>query len=379
MTRWRVSAFTVLMVVLAVAAVPVTGQQARGTSINAAASASAGSWTPPRTPWGDPDLQGTWTTDSANGIPLQRPVELGTRAELNDEEFAQKLARDERTRTAAENAVGSFRGDGAWLTTSLRQTSLIVEPADGRLPPYAPGAELRTSPQGTYGEGPLDGPEDFTLYDRCLTLGVVGSMTPKIYGNGHRIVQGPGYVAIMNEMIHEARIIPLDGRPHVGNDIRLYMGDGRGRWEGDTLVVETTNLTDKTNAPGGRIRHTKEMTVIERFTRTADDMLRYEAVLDDPKTFTKPVKISIPLTSPPGYMVLPYDCHEGNLAVLQSLGGERAEDRAVEEDRKKGIIRPRKIIQGLTVPGGPLGSPGPVSGATAPPSTQGTTTPQPAR
>jgi hypothetical protein len=157
------------------------------------------------------------------------------------------------------------------------------------------------------------------------------------------------------------------------------MGDGRGRWEGHTLVVETTNLTDRTNAPGGRIRHTTEMKVVERFTRTANDRLQYEAVLDDPNTFASPVKISIPLTSPPGYIVLPYDCHEGNLALLQSLGGERAEDRAIEEDRKKGIIRPRKIIQGLTVPGGPLGSPGPVSGATAPPPAQGATSPQPAR
>jgi hypothetical protein len=366
----------VVLAAILIASVSMTGQQGPAASINKAAVAD---WSPPRTPWGDPDLQGTWTTDSANGTPLQRPVELGNRAELTDEEFAQKLARDERTRTAAENAVGSFRGDGAWLTQSLRQTSLIVEPANGRLPAYAPGAEARTSPQGTYGEGPLDGPEDFTLYDRCLTLGVVGSMTPKIYGNGHRIVQGPGYVSIMNEMIHEARIIPLDGRPHVGNSIRLYMGDGRGRWEGHTLVVETTNLTDRTNAPGGRIRHTTEMKVVERFTRTANDRLQYEAVLDDPRTFASPVKISIPLTSPPGYIVLPYDCHEGNLALLQSLGGERAEDRAIEEDRKKGIVRPRKIIQGLTVPGGPLGSPGPVSGATAPPPAQGATSPQPAR
>jgi hypothetical protein len=122
------------------------------------------------------------------------------------------------------------------------------------------------------------------------------------------------------------------------------------------------------------------MKIVERFTRTANDVLRYEAVMDDAKTFTKPVKISIPLTSPPGYFVLPYDCHEGNLALLQSLGGERAEDRAIEEDRTKGIVRPRKIIQGLTVPGGPLGSPGPVSGATETPSgPQRGTTPQPGR
>jgi hypothetical protein len=341
------------LALVALTVAPLAGQApAPGSK---AAATNGKSWTTPKTPWGDPDLQGTWTTDSAFGIPLQRPDQFAGRAELNDEEFAQKVERDTRTRKAAENAIGSFRGDGAWLTKSFRQTSLIVEPADGKLPPLTPEAERRRllAPRGTYGDGPFDGPEDFTMYDRCLTLGVVGSMTPKIYGNGHRIVQGPGYVAIMNEMIHEARVIPLDGRAHAGKHIQTYMGDGRGHWEGQTLVVETTNLNGRTNYSG------VEGKLVERITRVAPDELRYEVTIDDPGTYTRSVKIAIPLTSPPGYQVLPYECHEGNRALFQALSGARAEDRALEEDLKKGIIRARKPVQnGLTVGGARQGEPG---------------------
>ncbi len=314
----------------------------------------------PRTPWGDPDLQAIWSGDSAFGIPLQRPAALGTKAELTDAEFAQKLQRDERTRKNAENAVGSFRNDNSWLTRSFRQTSLIVDPPDGRTPPLVPGAEARRTPQGTYGNGPFDSPQDFTLYDRCITLGVIGSMTPKIYGNGYRIVQAPGYAVIMAEMIHEARVIPLDGRPHAGPGVRSYMGDSRGHWEGDTLVIETTNFNGKATVPGNPVLASTELKIIERITRVEADLLRYDATVIDPKTYTRPYTVSIPFTSPAGYQVLPYECHEGNLAILQGLGGERAEDRALEEDRKKGIIRPRRPIQGgLTVGGQPIPESGP--------------------
>jgi len=313
------------------------------------------SYAPPRTPWGDPDLQAIWSGDSAFGIPLQRPTALGTKGELTDAEFAEKVKRDQRTRTTAENAVGSFRNDNSWLTRSFRQTSLIVDPPDGRAPALVPGADTRRTPQGTYGNGPLNGPEDFTLYDRCITLGVVGSMTPKIYGNGYRIVQAPGYAVIMAEMIHEARVIPLDGRPHVGAGVRGYLGDSRGHWDGNTLVIETTNFNGKATVPGNPVLASTELKIIERITRLEPELLRYEATVIDPKTYTKPFTISIPFTSPAGYQVLPYDCHEGNLAVLQGLGGERAEDRALEEDRKKGIVRPRRPIQGaLTVGGQPI-------------------------
>jgi hypothetical protein len=223
-----------------------------------------------------------------------------------------------------------------------------------------PGAEQRRTPQGTYGNGPLDSAADFTLYDRCVTLGVVGSMTPKIYGNGYRIVQAPGYAVIMAEMIHEARVIPLDGRPHVGGGVRGYMGDSRGHWEGNTLVIETANFNGKATTPGNNVLASTELTIVERITRVEPDLLRYEATITDPKTYTRPYTISIPYTSPAGYQLLPYDCHEGNLAVLQGLGGERVEDKALEDDAKRGIIRPRRPIQGaLTVGGQPIPEGGP--------------------
>src|SRR4029079_5166431 len=197
--------------------------------------------------------------------------------------------------------------------------------------------------------GPVDGPHDFTYYDRCISLGVVGSLTPKIYGNGHRIIQAPGYVAIMNEMLYETRVLPLDKLAHPGEIIQMYMGDSRGHWEGNTLVVETANLNGRPNYSG------VDSKLVERFTRVEQDLLRYEATIDDPATYTRRVKISIPMTAPAGYQMLPYECHEGNSALRQGLGGERAEDRKLEEDARNGIIRPRRPIQGeLTVGGAPI-------------------------
>jgi hypothetical protein len=263
-------------------------------------------------------------------------AEPRTKAELTDEEFAAKVKRDADTRNRAVNAVGSFRNDNAWLTRTFRQTSLIIDPPDGRAPALVAGAEKRRTPQGTYGNGPLNGPEDFTLYDRCITLGVVGSMTPKIYGNGYRIVQSPGYVVLMAEMIHEARVIPLDGRAHVASGVRGYMGDSRGHFEGNTLVIETTNFNGKATVPGNPILASTELKIVERITRVEADLLRYEATITDPRTYTKPFTISIPYTSPAGYQVLPYECHEGNLAVLQGLGVSAPKTRRSRRTQRKG-------------------------------------------
>src|SRR5262249_12113081 len=189
----------------------------------------------------------------------------------SDAEYKQRAEREARTRSAAENAIGSFRGDSAWLNKSFRQTSLIVEPADGKIPPLTAQALTRKAPrdEGTFGDGPFESPEDFTLYDRCITRGVVGSILPVIYGNGNRILQTPGQVVITYEMVHDTRVIPLDGRPHVNPKIRQYLGDSRGHWNGNTLVVETTNLTDRTSigANGNGLRHSAEMKLVERFTR----------------------------------------------------------------------------------------------------------------
>ena len=318
----------------------------------AKAPAAAARWTPPRTPWGHPDLQGAWTSDSARGIPTQRPEQFAGRAVLTDQEFAEREKRDAQTIENALKASGAQTGgrDGAWRgSQSFRQASLLVDPADGRMPPITPEAEKRRAgrDRGSFGNGPFDGPEDFTLYDRCITRGIVGGVLPVPYGNGNMILQTPDAFVISYEMIHDTRIIPLDGRPHIGQGIRQYLGDSRGHFEGSTLVVETTNFTDKTSlgANGNGLRHTTAMKMTERFTRTAADVMQYEILIDDPKTYTRPWTLSIPLVSPPGFQPLPYECHEGNGAVKYILSAERAEDRAVEEDLKNGIVRARKEPQ----------------------------------
>jgi hypothetical protein len=317
-----------------------------------------------KTPWGDPDISGVWTSDAAIGIPMQRPDRFNGRAELTDEEFRDKEKADAVRRTNAENAIGSFRNDNAWLNKSYRQTSLIIDPPDGKMPPVTPYAESRRASrdQGTFGAGPFDKPEDFTMYDRCITRGIVGSVLPVVYGNGNRIMQGPGLVVISYEMVHDTRVIYTDGRPHVGKGIRQILGDSRGHWEGTTLVIETTNLTDKTSIGlnGNGLRHSADMTMTERITRVAPDELRYEVTMNDPKTYTKPFTLSLPLTSPSGYQLLPYECLEGDYAMKNALSAERAEDDALAADLKKGIVRSRKAItqDNVNAPRPAAGTPG---------------------
>jgi hypothetical protein len=355
------AAATVTLVVTA--SLPVSGQNSAApplvvTAFNGGAPIP---YTVPRTPWGDPDLQGVWSSDDAT-MPMSRPQNFGDRLYLNDEEFAAREKQIKAGISNAENAVGSFRGDFA--RRAFRQTSLIVDPPDGRTPAFTPEAEKRRAPrdQGTFGNGPFNWTEDFTLYDRCITRGIVGSVMRVIYGNGNRIVQAPGMVAISYEMIHDSRVFYTDGRPHIGQAIRQYMGDSRARWQGDELVVETTNLTDKTSiGPNGNgLRHSDKMTITERFKRVADQILQYQITVDDPVTYARPFTLSLPLTPLDGGMLLPYDCHEGNYAIRQSLGAERAEDEKVAADLKRGIIRPRRPVQdGLGVGGQPIGETGP--------------------
>jgi hypothetical protein len=301
----------------------------------------------PRTPWGDPDIQGSWTTDDVIGVPLQRPANFGDRFNMTDEEFAARAKADDQNRRNNANAIGSFRFDVG--TRSFRQTSLISDPPDGRLPAFTPEAERRRAPRdrGTNGDGPFDSAEDFTLYDRCLTRGVLGSILPVIYGNGARIIQSPGVVSISHEMVHDTRFIYTDGRRHVGGRIRQYMGDSRGRWEGNTLVVETTNLTDRTSIGlnGNGLRHSADMKLTERFTRIEPDVITYEVRVEDPKTYVTPFTITMPLTAPPGFQILPYECHEGNYMIANSLSAERVEDKALAEDLRKGVVRPRNPVQ----------------------------------
>ncbi len=309
-----------------------------------------------RTSWGDPDLQGVWSSDDTAGIPMQRPEKYGDRLYLNEEEYADRAKQVERGVARAENeATSSFRSDFA--RRAFQQTSLIVDPADGRTPTYTPEGMKRPMPRGTYGNGPLNGVGDFSLYERCITRGIAGSALRVVYGNGLRIAQAPGVVAISYEMVHDTRLIYTDGRPHINQGIRQYLGDSRAHWEGDELVVETTNLTDRTaiGLNGNGNRHSAQMKLIERFKRVADDLIQYQTTVNDPLTYVQPFTMSYPLTPLDGGKLLPYDCHEGNFALLQALGGERAEDRALEQDRKKGINRPRRPVQdGLGVGGQPI-------------------------
>lgn len=342
--------------------VPASGQGGGTTApplvVTAYNGGTPSPYTVPRTPWGDPDLQGVWSSDDMSGIPMSRPESFGDRLYQTDEEFAARAKQVETGINRAENAEGSFRGDFA--RRAFRQTSLIVDPPNGRTPAFTPRAELRRAPrdQGTFGNGPFDSTEDFTLYDRCITRGVVGSVLRVIYGNGNRIVQAPGMVAISYEMIHDTRVFYTDGRPPLSQNIRLYLGDSRARWDGDVLVIETTNLTDRTSIGlnGNGLRHSDRMKLTERIKRVASDVLQYQVTIDDPLTYERAFTLSMPLTPLDGNKLLPYECHEGNYAIRQSLGAERAEDRSLAEDRAKGIKRERRPIQGgLGVGGQPLG------------------------
>jgi hypothetical protein len=303
-----------------------------------ATTAPASQWL---TAWGQPDLQGTWSSDDARGIPLQRPEQFGTRTELSDEEFAERQKQNdtELGRLAAGGtAFLSERG-----VRTLRQTSLVVDPPDGRVPALTPEAQQLTDAQTKRrGTRPASW-EDRSLYDRCISRGVVGSILPVIYGNGLEIVQSPDSVAIRYEMIHETRIVPLDGRPHVAQDIRTYMGDPRGHWEGDTLVIETTNFLGLTGIGlnGNGPPTTTATKLTERFRRVADDRIDYEVTVEDPNTYTAPFKIAFPITPQPDYQVLPYECHEGNRALSNILSAARNEERLIAEARTRGLPEPK--------------------------------------
>jgi len=311
----------------------------------------------PKTPWGEPDLIGVWSSDDTAGIPMSRPQNFGDRLYQTDEEFATRSKNiQQRAKQGDENAVGAFRFD--YARRAFPQTSLIVDPPDGRQPAYTPEAFTHAMPRGTYGNGPLDWTTDFSTYERCITRGVLGSTLNVIYGNGAEINQSPGYVTITYEMIHDTRVIPTDNRRHVGPNIHLLLGNSVGHWEGDELVVETTNFTNETaiGVNGNGNRHSPDLKLIERFKRVAKDIVQYQVTIEDSKTYERPWTMSFPLTPLDGGRILPYTCHEGNMALTQSLGGERAEDRALAEDLKKGIVRPRRPVQdGLGVGGAPAG------------------------
>src|SRR5262245_55128665 len=248
MTQRRVACFIMLLLAVTIPVLPPLKAQTPAPKTQGAPTTAtpAKPWTPPKTPWGDPDLQGMWPSTDLLGVPMQRPDNMGDRAVLTDEEYAQREVQAQRTAAAdleefvAPGAKPSINPPSHWIERGKpqRQASLVVDPTNGKIPPLTPEAQklAADSTAARKGRGPNDSWEDHSLYDRCISRGVLGSILPVIYNNGMQIVQQQGIVAIRYEMIHETRIIPLDGRPHAGSNIRSYMGDARGHWEGNTLV-----------------------------------------------------------------------------------------------------------------------------------------------
>jgi hypothetical protein len=293
----------------------------------------------PRTPWGEPDLQGTWTAEAELSVPFERPREYGSRQTLTDTEFAQRQAQTERQiqsdnsdfdlETADRSTAGQVGSATSppphWLERRKvsRRTSLVIEPPDGRIPPLTREAQARAQGgRGTFGRSSFDGPEDLGQWERCISRGMPGAIFPTVYNANTRIVQAPGIVAITYEMIHDTRIVYTDGRPHLSSGVRGYFGDSRGRWDGDTLVVDVTNISEKNNFRGSR----ETLHLVERFSRAGQD-LRYSVTFDDPRTWTGPWTAALDLAPQPDGM-FEYACHEGNNAMRNILSASRAADAA---------------------------------------------------
>jgi hypothetical protein len=328
-----------------------------------AASKAKAATTTAKTPWGDPDLQGTWTSDDTLGVPMERDKKLGDRLYLTEDELKDREKRVEASKQRIENpssdnhspakaqldagasATAPARGVdsapvpgqfGEYARRASKQTSMVVDPPDGRIPALTPeGEQKQAAGRASRGKAPSTW-TDWSIYDRCISRGVAGSILPVVYGNGLEIVQTPGYVAIRYEMVHDARIIPTDGRAHLPSSVRSYMGDSVGHWEGNTLVVETTNFngTLGIGPNGGGIPGSDEMKLTERLTRLSDKSIKYELTVDDPKTYTGPWTISFPITHEPGYQLYEYACHEGNNAMRNMITGTLADEAKAAAAKK---------------------------------------------
>jgi hypothetical protein len=315
-------------------------------SVASAQLAGQSAWKAPRTPWGDPDISGLFTTDDELGVPFERPAQFGDRQFVTAEEFAQRQSQSERQDEADREAfvaprpqqaggpVGGGTGPpGHWLERGKpsRRTSMVIDPPDGRIPFLNDEARRRgaiaamRTPEGIN----FAGPEDLDKYDRCITRGFPHVIFPTIYDNTSQIVQGPGYVSIRYEMIHDARVIPLDKGPHISSKIRSYFGDSRGYWDGDTLVVDVTNFSKSAGYRGA----TTNLHVIERFKRADAATVHYQLTVEDPTTFSRPWTASLDLKKDPRQVQVPeYACHEGNYAMFNILSGARS---AEESEKRK--------------------------------------------
>ena len=325
--------------VFGVGALPALGQTA---------PSPPNGWTVPRTPDGQPDLQGVW--DFRTITPFERPEELAGKEVMTPEEAAafreetlRLLDKDQRASDGISvqrdvaNAYNEFWWDYGDRLTADGRTSLVFEPPDGRIPALTPEAERRAAAPVAQqfaatrsGVAPASSWEDMDLGDRCI-LGFNSGppMTPSAYNNNVQVFQAPGHVAILNEMVHNARIVPLDGRPHLPAEFRQWVGDSRGYWDGDTLVVETTNFLRETGFVRGASG--AELTLVERFTRVSDDTLVYEVAVDDPRTWARPWKFSVPMNRSESQMY-EYACHEGNYGMTNLLAGSRAQDTTASEE-----------------------------------------------
>jgi len=341
MVNYRTAWLVVLTAALLLAAASPASAQALAA---AKATGSSQTWTPPRTADGVPDLQGVWT--NASSIPLERPKELGSKEFYTDAEAAQ---REKQADERAEQAVGGRQTQPGTVadvhydlgqyglaryqskTVESKRTSLIVGP-EGQIPPMLPEAQKRAAERAAANRGhQWDGPENRGLSERCILWPNEGPpMLPVGYNGNLQIVQGSGYVAIMQEMIHDVRIIPTDGRPHISSSIQQWMGDSRGHWEGNTLVVDTTNFTGRTAFRGSSAK----LHVIEKFTRTADDTITYQFTVEDPTTWARPWSAEIPISKGTG-AVYEYACQEGNYGMANILSGARATERKAAEEAVK--------------------------------------------
>jgi hypothetical protein len=284
----------------------------------------------PRTPWGDPDLQGAYTNSDESLIPMERPDTLVGKSlkDISGADLEKLNEERNEARIEADKQRWELRSPLHWFENHNPKNSrawLVVDPPDGRIPPQTDAAKTRAAAraQARRGRGDADSYEDRSLYDRCITRGLPGSMMPAIYGNSYEIVQGPGYVAIQYEMVNELRVIPLDGRPHVASAIRAYMGDARGHFEGETLVIETTNFTDKVPYRGS----SQNLRLVERFTPRGNGIVEWSVTFDDPATWARPWTFAMNLTKTTE-RPFEYACHEGNYAMRNMLGIARQEEAA---------------------------------------------------
>jgi hypothetical protein len=293
-----------------------------------------GTYKPVRTSWGDPAIGGAYNNSDESSIPFERPEEFAGRtlASFSPEELA-KITQQRQEQTIERNpTLSEFPGATSpmhWFENYFAANSrawLVSDPPDGKVPPLTDEAKQRAAAReaARKGRGPADSYTDRSLYDRCITRGVPGSMMPAIYGNSYQIGQSPDAITITYEMIHDTRVIPLDGRPHVGSTVRQYLGDARGHWEGDTLVVETTNFNDQVPFRGS----SEHLKLVERFTPLGPDTLEWSVTFDDPHTWARPWTFAMNLTHDETQPPFEYACHEGNYGLANILSAARAEEAA---------------------------------------------------